>query len=217
MTTTLDGPRIAPAVGGAPQQLVILLHGLGADGADLIDLAPYLARTLPHAAFVAPNAPQPCDMAPYGYQWFSLQDRHPDRVAAGVRAVAPVLDGFIDAELAALGLADDRLALLGFSQGCMMALHVGLRRAQACAAILGYSGRLVDPAALAGDISARPPVLLCHGEADPVVPFESLALAAETLEAAGVAVTRLVRPGLGHGLDEPAIEAGAALLARTLA
>jgi phospholipase/carboxylesterase len=217
MTTRLDGPRVAPAAGGAARQLVILLHGIGADGADLIDLAPYLARTLPNAAFVAPNAPQPCDMAPFGYQWFSLQDRHPDRLAAGVRAAAPVLDAFIDVELAAHGLADDRLALLGFSQGCMMALHVGPRRAAACAAILGYSGRLVAAETLAGEIASRPPVLLCHGTADPVVPFESLALAAAVLEAAGIAVTVLERPGLGHGIDPPAIEAGAALLARTLA
>lgn len=216
MSTQLDGPRVAPAAGGAARQLVILLHGLGADGADLIDLAPLLGRTLPHAAFVAPNAPQPCDMAPYGFQWFSLQDRHPDRVEAGVRAAAPVLDAFIDAELAVHGLADDRLALLGFSQGCMMALHVGLRRANACAAILGYSGRLVAADALADEIVSRPPVLLCHGTADPVVPFDSLALAAAALRAVGVDVTTLDRPGLGHGLDQPAIDAGAALLMRTL-
>ena len=216
MPQQLDGPRFGPAAGGDAEQLVILLHGLGADGADLIDLAPHLAQNLPHAAFVAPNAPQPCDMAPYGYQWFSLQDRHPDRVEAGVRAVAPVLDAFIDAELAAHGLADDRLALLGFSQGCMMSLHVGLRRASACAAILGYSGRLVAADSLADEISARPPVLLCHGTADPVVPFVSMAAAAAALEAAGVEVTTLERPGLGHGLDEAAIAAGAALLARTL-
>lgn len=214
MPPRLDGPRVAPAAGGDARQLVILLHGLGADGADLIDLAGLFAPTLPHAAFVAPNAPQPCDMAPYGLQWFSLLDRHPDRVAAGLRASAPVLDAFIDAELAAAGLADDRLALLGFSQGCMMALHVGLRRTNACAAILGYSGRLVAAETLAAEIRSRPPVLLCHGTADPVVPFGSLALAQAALADAGVAVETLERPGLGHGLDQPAIAAGAALLGR---
>lgn len=214
MAGNLEGPRVGPAAGGDARQLVILLHGLGADGNDLIDLAPYLAQTLPDAAFVAPNAPQPCDMAPYGYQWFSLQDRHPDRVAAGVRAAAPLLDSFIDAELAAYGLADAQLALLGFSQGCMMALHVGLRRAVSCAAILGYSGRLVAAEALADEIRARPPVLLCHGTADPVVSFDSLARAAAVLRDAGVAVTEVERPGLGHGIDEPAIEAGVAHLAR---
>jgi phospholipase/carboxylesterase len=216
MPRSLDGPRVAPAAGGDAEQLVILLHGLGADGNDLVDLAPYLAQTLPHAAFVAPNAPEPCDMAPYGYQWFSVQDRKPEQLEAGVRVAAPDLDAFIDAELAAHGIADDRLALLGFSQGCMMALHVGLRRARPCAAILGYSGRLVAADRIAGEIVVRPPVLLCHGTGDPVVPFASLGVAVAALGKAGVDVTVLERPGLGHGIDQPAIDAGAALLARTL-
>ena len=213
----LDGPRFGPEAGGDPQQLVILLHGLGADGNDLIDLAPLLARTLPHAAFVSPNAPEPCDMAPYGFQWFSLQDRHPDSIAAGVRAVAPLLDAFIDGELAAHGLTDNRLALLGFSQGCMMALHVGLRRPYPCAAILGYSGRLAAPGRLAVEIASRPPVLLCHGAFDPLVPFEEQGRAAAALEAAGIDVTTVRRPYLEHALDREGLEAGAALLGRVWA
>ena len=217
-TTRLKRQRIGPVSGGDPQQLVILLHGRGADGDDLIGLVPVLAETLPHAAFVLPTAPQRCDTSPYTYEWFSLPDgdRHPDKVEAGVRAAAPVLDGFIDGELAAHGLTDDRLALLGFSQGCMMALHVGLRRPNACAAILGYSGRLCAADSLSREITARPPVLLCHGTDDTVVPFESQNLAASAIEAAGVTVTTVERPGLGHRLDRKGIDAGAALLARTL-
>lgn len=112
----LDGPRAAPASGQPARQLVVLLHGVGADGADLIGLTPLLAQALPDAAFVAPNAPEPCDMAPFGYQWFSLQDRQPAKILAGVQAAAPLLDAFLDAELETLGLTDDRMALLGFSQ-----------------------------------------------------------------------------------------------------
>ena len=114
---TLDGPRFGPASGGQPRSLVLLLHGVGADGNDLIGLAPYFAQALPDTAFVSPNAPYPCDMGPFGYQWFSLQDRSPPAILAGVQATAPILNAFIDAELKRHNLADDRLALLGFSQG----------------------------------------------------------------------------------------------------
>ena len=218
-TTRLKRQRIGPASRGDAQQLVILLHGRCADSDDLIGLVPVLAKTLPHTAFVLPDAPQRCETSPYTYEWFSLPDgdRHPDKVEAGVRAAAPVLDGFIDHELAAHDLSDDRLALLGFSQGCMMALHVGLRRPNACAAILGYSGRLCAADSLSGEIASRPPVLLCHGTDDTTVPFESQNLAATAIEAAGVAVTTVKRPGLGHRLDRKGIDAGAALLASALA
>ena len=175
MTTAfdLDGPRYGPASGQAPKQLVVLLHGLGADGDDLISLAPYLAQVLPEAAFVSPHAPFPCDMAPFGRQWFSLQERTPEIMLGGVRMAAPILDGFLDAELEKAGLTAERLALVGFSQGTMMALHVGLRRAAAPSAIVGFSGALLAPELLPGEIVSRPPVVLIHGAADEVVPAQS--------------------------------------------
>jgi phospholipase/carboxylesterase len=211
---SLDGPRLAPASGGAAKQLVVLLHGLGADGQDLIGLAPLWAAALPEAAFVAPDAPQPCDMAPYGRQWFSLQDRSPARIAAGVRAAAPALQGFLDAELARLGLPDSALAIAGFSQGCMMTLFCGLRRAQAPATLLGYSGALLALESLATEATVRPPVLLVHGEADDIVPVAASRTAEAALRAAGIAVEAIYRPGLGHGIDEAGLAAGAAALAR---
>ena len=214
---TLTGPVRKPAGGGAPKQLVVLLHGLGADGNDLIGLAPYWAQVLPDAEFVSPDAPFPCDMAPYGRQWFSFQSRAPEHVLAGVRAAAPLLDAFLDDALKARGLADAQLALVGFSQGTMMSLFVGLRRPQAAAAIVGFSGRLLAPELLPNDIRSRPPVLLVHGDNDPVVPFESLALAVTGLEAAGVAVEQLTRPGLGHGIDEEGLRRGGAFLRDKLA
>lgn len=212
----LSGPAFAPASGGPAKQLVILLHGVGADGNDLIGLAPMLSQGLPDAEFLAPNAPEPCDMAPVGRQWFSLQDRSADVIEAGVRAAAPLVDKFIDDNCAIRQITPDRVALFGFSQGCMMSLFVGLRRQTALAAVLGYSGALVAPEKLAAEIVSRPPVMLVHGEADPVVPHQMLAAAQAGLEAAGVDVQTVSRPGLGHGIDEAGIREGAALLQRTL-
>jgi phospholipase/carboxylesterase len=208
----LDGPRLEPKSGGKARQLVLLLHGLGSDGNDLIGLAPYWAPLLPAAAFVSPNAPFPCDMAPYGYQWFSLLDRSAARILAGVQAAAPILDGFIDQELERYGLAEADLALVGFSQGAMMSMYVGLRRAKPVAQILAYSGRLIGTDTLADDIRSRPPVLVVHGVADEVVPFESLAHAEKALKAVGVPVKTLARPGLGHSIDEQGLRLGGQML-----
>jgi phospholipase/carboxylesterase len=216
MLPTLSGPSHPPASGGVPRRLVILLHGLGADGSDLIGLAPFLSRILPDAELLAPDAPFPCDMAPYGRQWFSLQDRSPAAMLAGLRAAAPILDGFIDAALAERGLAERDLALLGFSQGTMMALGVGLARARPVAGILGFSGALIGAERLAAELRSRPPVMLIHGEADPVVPFQALALARAALEGAGIPVETIARPGLEHGIDEEGMKAGARFLKSVL-
>jgi phospholipase/carboxylesterase len=213
----LDGPRVGPAGGGKPRRLVLLLHGLGADGNDLIGLAPYFAQALPDCAFVSPHAPFPCDMAPYGQQWFSLQDRSPATMLAGVQAAAPILDGFITAERDRLGLADRNVALLGFSQGTMMSLYVAVRRVQPIAGIVGYSGSLVAPQLLATEVRSKPPVLLVHGEADQIVPFQAMGAAATALKAAGVPVTSLARPGLPHSIDEEGIAAGIEFLESHLA
>jgi phospholipase/carboxylesterase len=212
----LEGPRFGPAAGGPPRKLVLLLHGLGADGHDLIGLAPVLAQALPDVAFVSPHAPYPCDMAPFGRQWFSLQDRSPDVVLGGVRASAPILDAFIDAELARYKLPDDKLALLGFSQGTMMSLYVAPRRAKPIAGVLGYSGALVGADLLPAEARSKPPVLLVHGDADPVVPFQAMDAAAQGLKRAGIPVETLRRPGLPHSIDEEGIEAGVKFLSRVL-
>ncbi|MEA2754644.1 MAG: phospholipase/carboxylesterase [Aliidongia sp.] len=216
MTIPLDGPRRRPASGGPANALIVLLHGLGADGADLIELAGPLSGVLPDAAFVSPNAPEPCDMAPSGYQWFSLQDRDPARLSRAADRAAMPLAGFIEAELAALHLDRARLVLVGFSQGTMMALHVGLRLTPGPAAIVGFSGALLAPERLAAETGEAPPVLLIHGTADDIVPFERMAAATSALEAAGVATETLARPGLGHGIDEPGLNAAAAFLRRRL-
>lgn len=211
----LDGPRHGAAPGSA-RSLVVFLHGLGADGDDLISLAPLLGQRLTHAAFVSPHAPFPCDMAPFGRQWFSLQELDPAALLGGVRLAAPVLDAFLDAELERHGLGDDRLALVGFSQGTMMALFVALRRTKPCAAVVGYSGALIGAEALPEEIASRPSVLLVHGEADEIVPVAALPAAVAALRANSVPVESETRRGLGHGIDERGLALGAAFLARHL-
>ena len=197
--------------------MVILLHGYGSNGDDLISLAPYWRGALPDTVFLSPNAPPPCPGAPGGRQWWPLTDFSPNARAAGVRTAAPVLDAYIDHQLAAHGLPEDRLALVGFSQGTMVALHVGPRRARQLAAIVGYSGMLADPESLAAEARSKPPILLVHGDADPMVPVAALHRAAAELEPLGFAVTTHVSRGLGHSIDEPGLRLGAQLLSRVLA
>jgi phospholipase/carboxylesterase len=208
----LSGPRVAPRSGVA-KQLVVLLHGVGADGDDLIGLAPALARFLPHAAFVAPNGPEPCDMAPFGYQWFSLRDRRPEILARGVQAAAPLIDAFLDDELARHGLDGRQLALVGFSQGTMLSLYVAPRRPRPLAAVLGFSGALLGADALKVDAVSRPPVFLIHGDADEIVPGGALTAAVAGLQAAGIPVRFEIRPGLPHAIDPEGIAHGGAFLA----
>ncbi len=145
MTAKIDGPRLAPAAGGAPQQLVIFLHGYGADGNDLIGLGREWARALPHAAFVSPNAPEEMPSGFFGgRQWFALDTRAEHEWENGVRRAQPVLEAFIHAEAARHKLPLSAVALVGFSQGTMMALQTGLRLSETPAAIVGFSGHLAE-------------------------------------------------------------------------
>ena len=207
----LDGPRAGSA---SPRQLVVLLHGYGADGRDLIGLTQQLKTILPEAAFVAPNAPEPCSQSPAGKQWFPLFSRDPDERWKGVNKAGPGLNAFLDAELARFGLDDGRLALVGFSQGTMMALHVGLRRRLPPAAIVGLSGLLVSPEQLpASAATAPPPVLLTHGSEDNVIPVDALFMSAEGLAEAGVPCQWHLSAGVAHGIDEGALTHAALFLA----
>jgi phospholipase/carboxylesterase len=221
MDIELDGPRIA-AQSGTAKQLVVFLHGYGADGNDLIELGRIWQTVLPDAAFVSPDAPEPCAEAPIGRQWFGLTRRDPDERWLGVQRAAPVLNSFIDAELARVGVAPSALALVGFSQGTMMALHVGLRRATAPAAIVGYSGLLAAPnqtdvAAMAHEITSRPPVLLIHGDSDPLIPPQAMPMSATALRALGLTVETHVSAGVGHGIGEDGLRLGAAFLLKAFA
>jgi phospholipase/carboxylesterase len=224
----LDGPRIAPRSGEA-RELVVLLHGYGADGRDLIDIGRRWQKLLPRAAFVAPNAPERMPMSPTGRLWFSLETRSMAERWKGATKARPALDEFLDAELERQGVAPSRLVIVGFSQGTMMALHTGLRRAVAPAAILGYSGLLVvDPdkakagnEAVAADLAAaaraKPPILLVHGEVDDVIPVTALFDSAEMLARAGIACEWHLSLDVGHGIDEEGMRQGGEFVAACLA
>jgi phospholipase/carboxylesterase len=217
----LDGPRIEPRSGKA-KQLVVFLHGYGADGNDLIDIGRAWQGLLPDAAFVSPHAPRPCGQAPMGREWFLLTFRDQGERWVGVQAAAPVLNAFLDAELARRQLPPSALALVGFSQGTMMALHVGLRRAVPPTAIVGYSGMLVvpedvDPDAFAAEIKAKPPVLLIHGDQDPLIPVEALFQAAQGLASLGIPAEWHISPSIGHGIDQEGLRQGGEFLARQFA
>jgi len=211
--TGLSGPSVAPASGKPARQLVVLLHGLGADGNDLIALAPFFAGVLPDAEFLAPDGPQACDMAPMGRQWFSLQEMSPEALEAGIAQAAPILNDFLDRELAKRGLAASQLALVGFSQGTMMALHVGLRRREQIAGIVGFSGMLVAPEKLAAEIASRPSVLLIHGDRDDVLPSDFSLLAEQELSRLEVPAAAHLREGLDHGIDEEGVTLAVKFLA----
>jgi phospholipase/carboxylesterase len=218
MAGELDGPRLSPK-SGSPRQLVVFLHGYGADGNDLIDIGRAWQEMLPHAAFASPHAPEPCGQAPVGRQWFPLTMRDPNERWLGVKKAAPTLTHFLDAELARHKLPPSALALVGFSQGTMMALHVGLRRATAPAAIVGYSGVLVtppdpDPEKFAAEIISRPPVLLVHGDHDDLIPPQALFQAAQGLAALEVPVEWHLSAGIGHGIDGEGLRHGGEFLAR---
>ncbi len=217
----LDGPRLKPRSGPA-KQLIVLLHGYGSDGNDLIALGQQWQRWLPDAAFVAPHAVERCAMAPTGRQWFGLSGNDPGARWRGACAAAPGIDEFLQQELARHQLAPSRLALVGFSQGTMMALHVGLRRAVPPAAIVAYSGMLVGEEQAAKDaagvaltrtVATKPPILLVHGEADDVVPVDALFMTAEALAAAEVPCQWHLSPGLGHSIDADGLRHGGLFLA----
>ena len=227
MSAALDGPRI-PAAAGRTGQLVVFLHGYGADGNDLIELGRQWRALMPEAAFVSPHAPERSPSSPMGRQWFALSSAPPDDSGGGeerwngaVKA-RPAIDAFLDAELQRLGLDDSKLALVGFSQGCMMALHVGLRRPQAPAAILGFSGLLVGPERL-GEATARdsrglpPPILLVHGDQDPLIPFDAMFMAAEALAGASIPTQWHLSLGIGHGIDNEGLRQGGLFLAKAFA
>ncbi|MEO1550203.1 MAG: dienelactone hydrolase family protein [Pseudomonadota bacterium] len=200
--TMLDGERVE-AQSETPTSAIIFLHGYGANGADLIGLSQPLAEHLPETVFFAPNAPERCANNPMGFQWFPipwLDGSSEAEMAVSFGAATGALGGYLDEIESSTGLGPERIVLVGFSQGTMMSLHVGLRRPVACAGIVGFSGRLLQPERLAAEITVRPPVLLVHGEMDDVVPFSDMEAARAGLAEVGLEAETHASPGIGHGI-----------------
>ena len=215
-TKKLSGPSIKAKNGGNPKNLVILMHGIGADGNDLIGLASHWSHNVPNTEFLSPNAPFNCDMADTGHQWFGLVDKDKDRIKTEISQVALIINHFIDDELKARNLDERNLVLAGFSQGAMLALHVGLRREKKCAGIMCYSGMLLDIENLESEIKSRPSILLVHGDVDPVITPLSLPEAETKLKNLKIPVEAHVGQGLGHGIDAKGIEIGSTFLRKIL-
>ncbi|MFV0429176.1 MAG: alpha/beta hydrolase [Arachnia sp.] len=212
--TRLSGPR-RPAISGRDRQLIVFLHGYGADGNDLMGLAEPLAPIFPFAGFLAPHAPHPVPGMPGGRRWFPiprLDGESAQAAAAGLAAARADLDAFLDDQAAEVPAA--ATVVIGFSQGTMLALHTLLRRTQPVAGIVGFSGALLNPAELIPTVT--PEVLLVHGDADPMVAPESMPTAARELRRHGLQVSTHTSRGLGHGIAPDGLAQAVEFLRRVL-
>lgn len=210
----LKGPEYIPH--DKPNSLVILLHGLGSNGDDLFSLIPYWKDALPETAFLSPHAPYPCDMAPMGYQWFSLREWTEAKMIDGIKTAMPILEQFIADNAKRFNLSYDKIALVGFSQGTMMSLHVAPRLNKKIAGVLGYSGALVGANLLEKEVCQRPPIQLVHGTFDMVVPFAAMNAASHALTDNGFDVDALTCPGVQHSIDNAGLEKGKEFLISVL-
>ena len=217
--TKLSGPMLPPKSGSTPKQVVVLLHGYGSDGADLISLAPYWQGVLPDALFVSPNAPEQCRQLASGFQWFDVSFEG-DRLASrqmGVVNARPVLADFLNDLWTQTGVAPEQTILAGFSQGAMMALHVGLSLPQRLMGIIAFSGAFLPPEGFGGTALARQPVCLVHGDMDQVVDPELSADADVALRLAGCDVSYHVSEGVGHGIAPDGLAFATEFVARIAA
>ena len=207
----LDGPKYRLENGSEQiEQLIILVHGLGSDGNDLISLAPYFSKVCPNALFIAPNGPEKCDMAPIqadaGYQWFSLQNRGEASMLEGARMAEPTLNGFVSQQMEKYKLQENQIALIGFSQGTMMSMFCGFRRKRRIAGIIGFSGQLIGKEVLKSEISSYPPILLINGDQDELIPIQEQRIAVKVLEEENIDVESHIIKGLGHSIDFDGIQ-----------
>ncbi|MHA6288942.1 alpha/beta hydrolase [Maricaulis sp. CAU 1757] len=217
MSRPIDGPRLAPRDGQAPRKLVIFLHGYGSNGQDLIGLGQHWAPDLPHVQWVSPDAPDPVPGAPNGFQWFPISQLDPERIRAGAAMAGPIVDAFIDQELARYRLTESDLVLCGFSQGTMLALQAGLRRERPVAGILGFSGALPGGDVLKTEMRSRPPIQLIHGDQDQVLPLGFMFDALENLAAAGHGAQWHISQGLPHSIGEDGLRIGGRFIGEALA
>ncbi|MEM0977313.1 MAG: dienelactone hydrolase family protein [Pseudomonadota bacterium] len=214
---TLAFEAVHPKV--APEQLFVFIHGYGADGHDLIGLSRPLQALYPNALYLAPHAPDVCSVNPMGRQWFPvywIDGSDPAEMGQDFAKNTDIFDHWLTDQIASSGLSDEKVVLFGFSQGSMVSLQVGPRRKDPIGAVLGFSGRLMNAEALPREKRSEPPILLVHGDADDVVPYDSMSLAERGLVAAGLSVETHTSPGTGHGIAPDGLEAAATFLRRNI-
>ena len=212
----ISGPIIEPSSGNSPKQMIIFVHGYGADGNDLIGLANYFQSTLPEAIFLSPHAPEACSMNPSGYQWFDLTSTDPAVLWSKILVAADHLNEFIDSKLLEYNIAEENLALIGFSQGTMMSLHVSLRRKNTMAAVLGYSGRLIGADLLKDDLISKPSIYLIHGDQDSMVPYQESLTAEKVLKEYSIDIKTHISEHTQHSIAEDGLRIGVDFLASKL-
>lgn len=197
-----------------PEKIVVFLHGYGATGDDLLSLGRLWEPFLPRTLFLAPHAPFPCEIAASGRQWFSIEDWNPQTLLKGAKHALPFLSNFIDENLKHYQLNLTDVALVGFSQGAMMAMHYALSYHEEVAGVLAYSGALLWPPS---DLPLRrPSILLIHGDQDQVVPFEAFHEAKNILKLLDIPHQAHAIQGLAHGIDEKGLELGISFLRNRL-
>ena len=201
----ISGPEIKSKT-QTLSSIVILLHGYGADGENLISLAAELSKAFPDTHFFSPNGILPFENAPFGYQWFGLNDRSEQSMLKGLNNAAPYINQFIDYQLQKFNLSDENLALIGFSQGAMLALHTALRRTKKIGAVISFAGMLVAPQLLQTELESKPPVSLIHGALDDVIPLPAMQMALAALEYAHIPVETIIEPMLGHSIGTVGLE-----------
>ena len=212
----LEVTSISPLSKKKPRQAVVLCHGYGGDGQDISNLAINWQRFLPETIFLCPNASEICTVNPQGYQWYDLSSDKEEVILEKSLVAEEKLNTFLDQVLDNFQLEVNNLALVGFSQGAMLALHVGLRRKKKCAGIVGYSGMLLDPDNLQNEVESKPPIVLVHGDIDPVITPLSLPKAETKLKNLEIPVETHMREGLGHGIDAEGVEIGKTFLHKNL-
>lgn len=201
----ISGPEFC--LDKSAKNLVILLHGWGANGNNFIEIGKAMSKFLPNSFFVAPNAPFEREVG--GYQWFSLEDRSEVAILTGIKKAADILNDFIDIKLKSFGFSEKQLSLVGFSQGAMMALHTSLRRSNPCSSVVAYSGRLVAPSKLPRELKSKPNICIIHSRDDAVVPFTAFEAAVEALTNNNIEIESHSLDGIGHTIDDKGVKLGA--------
>jgi phospholipase/carboxylesterase len=195
--------KSAGAAKGKATSLMVLIHGYGANGDDLLCLSDSLIPYLPYTAFISPDAPEACSSNGLGFQWFPIprfDGSTESQARAGMLASSDDLNTFLDVLLAEYGLGPEALALFGFSQGAMMSLHISPRRNKSVAGVIACSGRLLIPELLQAEMRVKPPILLMHGDQDLVVPFTEMSKASDALMTADFDVYSHIMKGAGHSI-----------------